>query len=159
MDRILFGPLREHVRLLAQISDKEERWWSEYRIMVVCLQQVHQQTKRSSTTSGHRRFPLYPEKGSRYPNYLLHTSTWRCQKYRIKKYHAHVILDHGDQSLASGAKSHFHDPDNLEAEKAEFRAELKRKAKVPRGSCPKVTQTKSGFTWGPQAIMLCSFGK
>ena len=58
----------------------------------------------------------------------LHTSTWRCQKYRIKKYHAHVILDHGDQSLASGAKSHFHDPDNLEAEKAEFRAELKRKA-------------------------------
>ena len=56
------------------------------------------------------------------------TSIWRCQKYRTKKCPAHVILNHGDQALASGAKPHFHDPDNLEAEKAEFRAELKRKA-------------------------------
>ena len=70
------------------------------------------------------RFHKHLEKGSRY----LTTSTWRCQGYRIKKSPAHVILDHGDQSLVSGAKPHSHDPDNLVAEKAEFRAELKRKA-------------------------------
>ena len=87
-----------------------------------CLQRVHQRTKRSWTQT----VSFIP--GERIEIPQLHTSTWRCQKYRIKKCPAHVILNHGDQALASGAKPHFHDPDNLEAEKAEFRAELKRKA-------------------------------
>ena len=55
------------------------------------------------------------------------TSIWRCQKYRTKKCPAHVFLDYGHHSLATGPKSHSHDPDNLVAEKTEFRAELKRK--------------------------------
>ena len=50
------------------------------------------------------------------------------RKYNIKKFPAHVFLDDGEQSLASGAKLHSHDPDSSVAEKAEFRAELRLKA-------------------------------
>ena len=92
-----------------------------------CLYQIHQRTKRSLTILLDTDCFLYTRRKDR-DTPATYFYLEMPEKYRIKKCPAHVILNHGDQALASGAKPHFHDPDNLEAEKAEFRAELKRKA-------------------------------
>ena len=83
-----------------------------------CLQQIHQRIKKNSATSGHQRFSLGPETGLRY----------RSTESRNVLLMLSLPVENGDQSLAGGAQPHFHDPVNLAAEKAEFRAELKRKA-------------------------------
>ena len=56
------------------------------------------------------------------------SSTWRCQKYRTKKCPSTVLLNTADETLTSGEKPHTHKPGNWEAEKADFRQSLKRKA-------------------------------
>ena len=78
------------------------------------------------------------------------TSTWRCQKYRTKKCPAHVFLDYGHHSLSSGPKSHSPDPDNLVAEKTEFRAELKRKVADEYLSATQTLLTEALSTCPPE---------
>ena len=60
----------------------------------------------------------------------LTSTTWRCQKYRIKKCKTTVVLDRADQTLSSNEEPHTHEPDAMVAEKAEFRQSLKRKSSL-----------------------------